>query len=85
VETLARSIGVSFIPVTPTFPLLGPLGLLPLPSKWSIRFGAPIETRHLGAKRARDELLVSRMTEELRSGIQRMGDADRHARPGVWG
>ena len=84
-ETLARSIGVSFIPVTPTFPLLGPLGLLPLPSKWSIRFGAPIETRHLGARSARDELLVSRMTEELRSGIQRMVDADLHARPGVWG
>jgi 1-acyl-sn-glycerol-3-phosphate acyltransferase len=84
-ETLARSIGVSFIPVTPTFPLLGPLGLLPLPSKWSIRFGTPIETGHLGAETARDELLVSRMTEELRSEIQGMVDVDLHARPGVWG
>ena len=84
-ETLARSIGVSFIPVTPTFPLLGPLGLLPLPSKWSIRFGAPIETEHLGAKTARDELLVSRMTEELRSEIQGMVDVDLHSRVGVWG
>ena len=84
-ETLARSVGVSFIPVTPTFPLLGPLGLLPLPSKWSIRFGAPIETEHLGAKKARDELLVSRMTEELRSEIQSMVDVDLHSRVGVWG
>jgi 1-acyl-sn-glycerol-3-phosphate acyltransferase len=84
-ETLARSVGVSFIPVTPTFPLLGPLGLLPLPSKWSIRFGTPIETEHLGAKTARDELLVSRMTEELRSEIQSMVDVDLHSRPGVWG
>ena len=84
-ETLARSVGVPFIPVTPTFPLLGPLGLLPLPSKWSIRFGAPIETEHLGAKTARDELLVSRMTEELRSEIQSMVDVDLHSRPGVWG
>ena len=84
-ETLARSVGASFIPVTPTFPLLGPLGLLPLPSKWSIRFGAPIETEHLGAKKAQDELLVSRMTEELRSEIQSMVDVDLHSRVGVWG
>lgn len=84
-ETLARSVGFSFIPVTPTFPLLGPLGLLPLPSKWSIRFGTLIETAHLGAKSARDELLVSRMTEELRSEIQSMVDVDLHSRPGVWG
>jgi 1-acyl-sn-glycerol-3-phosphate acyltransferase len=76
---------VSFIPVTPTFPLLGPLGLLPLPSKWSIRFGAPIETEHLDAKKARDELLVSRMTEELRAEIQSMVDVDLHSRVGVWG
>ncbi len=84
-ETLARSVGASFIPVTPTFPLLGPLGLLPLPSKWSIRFGTPIETEHLGAKTARDELLVSRMTEDLRSEIQTMVDEDLHSRPGPWG
>jgi 1-acyl-sn-glycerol-3-phosphate acyltransferase len=85
VETLARSMGLSFLPVTPTFPHLGPLGLIPLPSKWSIRFGTPIETAHLGARAARDELLVSRMTEELRSEIQRMVEEDLHARPGVWG
>jgi 1-acyl-sn-glycerol-3-phosphate acyltransferase len=84
-ETLARSVGLSFIPVTPTFPMLGPLGLVPLPSKWSIRFGTPIETEHLGAQSARDELLVSRMTEELRSEIQSMVDVDLHSRPGVWG
>ena len=84
-ETFARSIGLSFIPVTPTFPLLGPVGLLPLPSKWSIRFGTPLETEHLGAETARDELLVSRMTEDLRSEIQTMVDEDLHSRPGVWG
>jgi 1-acyl-sn-glycerol-3-phosphate acyltransferase len=84
-ETLARSVGLSFIPVTPTFPLLGPVGLLPLPSKWSIRFGTPIETEHLGVEAAQDALLVSRMTEELRSEIQSMVDVDLHSRPGVWG
>ncbi len=42
VTTLARPLGLPYIPITPTFPLLGPLGLLPVPTKWSIQFGAPI-------------------------------------------
>jgi 1-acyl-sn-glycerol-3-phosphate acyltransferase len=39
---LARPFGLPYIPITPTFPLLGPLGLLPMPTKWSIQIGAPI-------------------------------------------
>ena len=71
--------------MTPTFPALGPLGLLPLPSKWSIAFGAPIDTAGLGPESARDELLVSRLTEELRDSIQTMVDAGVRRRPSVWG
>lgn len=85
VGALARSIGLPFLPVTPTFPLLGPLGLLPLPSKWSITFGAPIDTDGLDAEAARDETLVWRLTEELRDAIQTMLDADVRRRPSVWG
>jgi len=33
---------VPYVPVTPLFPFCGPLGLIPLPTKWSIRFGPPI-------------------------------------------
>jgi len=39
---VARPLGLPYIPITPTFPLLGPLGLLPMPTKWSIQIGAPI-------------------------------------------
>ena len=42
VTWLAKSVGIPYIPVTPTFPLLGPLGLLPIPSKWYIAFGEPL-------------------------------------------
>jgi len=38
---LARSLGVPYLPVTPTFPLLGPLGLVPLPTKWTLRLARP--------------------------------------------
>ena len=84
-HTAARAVGLPFLPVTPTFPWLGPAGLVPLPSKWRIRFGAPIATDRLGASAAGDEVLISRMTEDLRSEIQSMLDADRRTRDGVFG
>jgi 1-acyl-sn-glycerol-3-phosphate acyltransferase len=40
---LARLFGMPAFPLTPTFPWLGPLGLLPLPVKYRIHFGEPIE------------------------------------------
>jgi 1-acyl-sn-glycerol-3-phosphate acyltransferase len=73
-----------FVPVTPTFPLLGPLGALPLPSKWMIRIGAPVELSQLGPEALRDELLLSRLTEDLRAEIQALVDAGLHEREGVW-
>ena len=36
VTWFAKNIGIPWIPVTPTFPWLGPAGLLPLPSKWFV-------------------------------------------------
>ncbi|MCC6849949.1 MAG: acyltransferase family protein [Deltaproteobacteria bacterium] len=37
-----RLVGIPWIPVTPTFPLCGVAGALPLPTKWAMRFGTPI-------------------------------------------
>ena len=71
VRTLARLLGVPYVPVTPTFPLLGPLGLVPLPSKWIIEFGEPIETAHLGGAAAADDpMLVFNLTDQVRETIQ---------------
>jgi 1-acyl-sn-glycerol-3-phosphate acyltransferase len=70
VPTLARLLGVPYVPVTPTFPLLGPLGLLPLPSKWIIEFGEPIATDSLGANAADDPMLVFNLTDQVREVIQ---------------
>ena len=81
----ARALGLPSLPVTPTFPWLGPLGLLPLPSKWVIRFGEPLAIDRLEPDDARDELLVSRLTEELRREIQRLIDDALRARPSIWG
>jgi 1-acyl-sn-glycerol-3-phosphate acyltransferase len=82
--TPGRVVGLPFLPVTPTFPLLGPLGLFPLPTKWVIRIGEPISISHLAPDAARDELLISRMNEELRSEIQVLIDTGLSDRNSVW-
>jgi 1-acyl-sn-glycerol-3-phosphate acyltransferase len=81
----ARTLGLPFLPVTPTFPLLGPLGFLPLPSKWMIRVGEPIAMDHLESEVASDELLVSRLNEDMRSKIQNLVDAALSDRESIWG
>ena len=84
-HTPARALGLPFLPVTPTFPLLGPLGVLPLPSKWLIRIGKPLALEHLEPDAASDELLVSRLTEELRSQIQSLVEIGLSDRESTWG
>ena len=70
VKTLARLLGLPYLPVTPTFPWLGPLGLVPLPSKWIIEFGEPIATDGYGAGAADDPMLVFNLTDQVRETIQ---------------
>jgi 1-acyl-sn-glycerol-3-phosphate acyltransferase len=70
IPALARALGVPYIPITPFFPLLGPLGLLPLPSKWIIEFGEPIETDKIGPAGADDPMLVFNLTDQVREVIQ---------------
>jgi 1-acyl-sn-glycerol-3-phosphate acyltransferase len=84
VETPARALGLPFLPVTPTFPWLGPLGAVPLPSKWVISFGEPLAAPPDGPEAARDDLLVARLTEELRSEVQRLVKESLAIRRGVF-
>jgi 1-acyl-sn-glycerol-3-phosphate acyltransferase len=69
-KTLARLLGLPYFPLTPTFPWLGPLGMIPLPSKWHIEFGEPIETRQYGSDAADDPMLVFELTDRVREQIQ---------------
>jgi 1-acyl-sn-glycerol-3-phosphate acyltransferase len=70
VPALARLLNLPYFPVTPTFPLLGPLGAVPLPSKWLIEFGEPIATTDLGPDAADDPMLVFNLTDQVRETIQ---------------
>jgi 1-acyl-sn-glycerol-3-phosphate acyltransferase len=68
----ARLAGLPYLPVTPFFPWLGPLGLIPLPSKWIVRFGEPIETAGYGKDAWQDAMLVFELTDRVRDIIQQM-------------
>jgi 1-acyl-sn-glycerol-3-phosphate acyltransferase len=69
---LARLTGAPYFPITPTFPLLGPLGVVPLPSRWRIEFGEPVDLTVLGPDAADDRALVLELSEHVRDLIQRM-------------
>lgn len=60
-----RVLGLPYIPLTP-------LGPLPLPARWNIRFGEPIDLEGLGAEAADDLVAVQRLTERTRESIQEM-------------
>src|SRR6266568_5399082 len=80
---LAERIGMPFLATTPSLPL-APLGILPLPSRWSLRFGAPIDTAALGRAAADDAGQVLALTERTRSALQQMLDEDVAARRAVY-
>ncbi len=84
IEYLTQLLGLPFVPVTPTFPLLGPLGLVPAPTKWKITFGKPIHLDEHGSESAEDALLVGRLADRVRSEIQASLAKGISARKSVW-
>ena len=64
-ETLARLLGLPYFPITPTFPWLGPLGMVPLPSKWIIEFGEPIRTDNYPGGRPTTRCSVFNLTDQV--------------------
>ena len=67
---LAKLLRLPYFPVTPTFPFLGPLGLVPLPSRWLIEFGEPVTTDGYDPEDAEDPAVVLGLTDRLRESIQ---------------
>ncbi len=69
---LARLFGVPYFPISPTFPWLGPLGFIPLPTRWSIEFGESLPTNLYDPDAADDPLLVSELSDQVRNLIRQM-------------
>lgn len=70
VKLLARLFGLPYFPITPLFPLAGAAGLVPLPSKWHIQFGEPIQTADYDESAADDPMITFELTDQVRETIQ---------------
>jgi 1-acyl-sn-glycerol-3-phosphate acyltransferase len=83
-EYMTKALGIPYVPITPTFPALGPLGLLPAPTKWKVRFGEPLSFAEYGPEAADDDILVSRLSERVRTTIQGLLDRTLAKRRSIW-
>lgn len=70
VRLLARLLGLPYFPITPLFPLAGPIGMIPLPSKWHIEFGEPISTAEYDESAPEDPMITFELTDQVRETIQ---------------
>jgi 1-acyl-sn-glycerol-3-phosphate acyltransferase len=71
-NTLARLTGFPFFPISPTWPWLGLLGFVPLPTKWYIDIGDPIPTTRYRPGSENNLVLVSQLTDQVRNVVQEM-------------
>lgn len=81
---VAKLLDLPYFPITPTFPWVGVLGLVPLPSKWYIDIGEPITFDHLSARDLDDDFLMDHLGNEVRLQIQQMIDERLKRRRSVW-
>ena len=68
---VAKLFGLPYFPVTPFWPLLGPLGMIPLPSKWRIQFHEPVHVETHPIETADDQNVVMSLSDEVRDTIQK--------------
>jgi 1-acyl-sn-glycerol-3-phosphate acyltransferase len=73
-RTMARISGAPYFPVSLTFPWLGFLGLVPLPTKWYIDFGEPMPVDGFGPDAATNLVLVAQLSDQIRNTVQEMID-----------
>jgi 1-acyl-sn-glycerol-3-phosphate acyltransferase len=66
-KQLAKLIGAPYFPITPFFPLFGPLGLMPLPSKITVRFGKPI---YFDGNENESEELIREKVQQVKDSLQ---------------
>ncbi len=80
-KALAKILGMPAFPITPTWPLLGPIGALPLPVKYHIYFGKPVLFE--GAADDEDRI-VGAQVEAVRTTIRELIARGLKERKGVF-
>jgi 1-acyl-sn-glycerol-3-phosphate acyltransferase len=80
-EGVARMFGAPALPITPTFPWLGPLGLLPLPVKYHIYFGEPLR---FDGEASDEDANIDAKVDEVKAKIAGLLARGRREREGIF-
>lgn len=78
---IARLIRAPAFPITILFPLLGPLGILPLPVKYRIYFGPPM---HFSGNPNDEDAVIEAKVQEVRDEMRGMIERGLRARRGIF-
>lgn len=81
---LSQMVGVPYFPITWTFPWLGPLGMIPLPSKWSIHILPPLDFSQYEPDAEKDRVLIYKLSNQVKTMIQDKLSEQIKKRQGVW-
>jgi 1-acyl-sn-glycerol-3-phosphate acyltransferase len=85
-KPLARAINFPYMPVTPLLLVLGPLGMLPLPTKYSIYYGEPFHFyRDYPPETVKDPETIYRLVDTVKTRVQELIDQGLRDRQGVFG
>lgn len=80
-DALARLVGAPVFPITLTFPWLGPLGMIPFPVKFHIRFAPPM---HFRGNPDDDDSKMAVKVDKVKKVINRMLQDMLKKRKNVW-
>ncbi len=80
-EGIGRMVGAPAFPITPTFPWFGPLGLLPLPTRYRIYFGEPLRFEGEGNE---DDQVIRTKIDVVRDRIASLLDRGLVERQGIF-
>jgi 1-acyl-sn-glycerol-3-phosphate acyltransferase len=69
---LSQLTGYPIPPISLRWPWLGPLGLVPLPTKWYIDFGEQVPMEAYVPNESENLILVTQLTNQVRNEIQSM-------------
>ena len=78
---IAKLLGAPAFPITITFPLLGPLGVLPLPVKYHLHFGPPM---HFSGNPHDEDAVIEEKVAQVRREMAAMIERGLEARRSVF-
>ena len=73
-KPVADLLRLPYFPITPTFPWLGPIGAVPLPSNWIIEFCPPVPANGYQPGDEADPAVIADLSGRVRGTIQRKLD-----------